>query len=138
MIDKLAACLDLLSRNNIVSVTIVPSTRGTLLPRWLRDQRELLLDIGHSMPKPIPDLRVTETGVIATLSFGGVPCLCAWSWDAVVQMHGETSGYHSYRANQPANAVVVMDTVPLLNFTAAAKVREPFVPRVILGGKNGK
>lgn len=123
--DKLADCLSLLARNNIVNVVVVPSTRGVWLPSHLMGDREVRLRVGYGLPVPITDLKVDERGIRATLSFDRRPHTCVVPWEAVVQLHGETSGYHSYRG----------ETVPLLNFTAAAKVREPFVPRVIQGGK---
>jgi hypothetical protein len=39
---------------------------------------------GRALPQPIPDLAVDETGVRATLTFGGIPAATFVPWEAVV------------------------------------------------------
>lgn len=125
MISKHIACIDLLSRNTIVNMTLDPRMPNVWVPQQHRKQEVLVLQIGYHLPKAIPDLRVDETGVRATLSFSTGYELCAWPWEAVMQMHGDHVGLHSYWPRKEA-----------LSFRVESpKQREPFRPRVIKGGK---
>lgn len=62
---------------------------GVLVPGRLRYKTCLSLQIGYNMPVPIPDLRVDETGVSGTLSFGGSPFYCFIPWDALYALMGD-------------------------------------------------
>jgi len=59
------------------------------VPRWLRDQPQLILQIGLDMPIPIPDLRVDDRGMFGTLSFNRSPFSCTVPWRAVFAMQSE-------------------------------------------------
>lgn len=121
--NKHIACIDLLSRNTIVNVTLDPRMPNVWVPQQYRKQEVLVLQLGYHLPKPIPDLKVDETGVRATLSFSTGYELCAWPWEAVMQMQGDAVGMHNY---WPHNISFRVES---------PKQREPFRPRVIKGGK---
>lgn len=52
----------------------------------------ITLDYGLNMPIPIPDLKVDESGISATLSFGREPFATFVPWEAVVGFASESSG----------------------------------------------
>jgi hypothetical protein len=54
-----------------------------VVPPWLSDQPQLVLQIGLDLPVPIPDLRVDDVGVYGTLSFNRAPFTCSVPWEAV-------------------------------------------------------
>ena len=55
---------------------------GVDLPDWLREPA-VKLQLGYDMPLPIPDLRIDDEGVVATLSFRRIPHRCVLPWSAV-------------------------------------------------------
>ena len=66
-----------------VSVHLDARRPGVKVPDELAGNRHLVLQYGRSMPIPIPDLRVDEAGVTATLSFSRVPHETFIPWSAV-------------------------------------------------------
>jgi stringent starvation protein B len=56
---------------------------GVIVPAHLRGEAHLVLQYGHDLPIPIPDLEVDEYGVRATLSFQKTPHLTVVPWSAV-------------------------------------------------------
>lgn len=57
--------------------------RGVELPERLRGSSNVRLDYGYGLVPPIPDLRVDEDGIRATLSFNRVPYATFVPWDAI-------------------------------------------------------
>jgi hypothetical protein len=49
----------------------------------------VVLRYGLDMPKPIPDLEITDEGIRATLSFSNAPIKTFVPWDAVAEIHGD-------------------------------------------------
>lgn len=66
-----------------------PRRTGVVVPAWLRNQPQLVLQIGLDMPIPISDLRVDDAGVTGSLSFNRNLCLCVIPWDSVFAIVGE-------------------------------------------------
>ena len=56
---------------------------GVIVPAHLRAEPHLVLQYGHDLPIPIPDLEVDEHGVRATLSFSKNPQRTVVPWSAV-------------------------------------------------------
>jgi len=56
---------------------------GVIVPTHLRGEACLVLQYGHDLPIPIPDLEVDDYGVRATLSFSKTPHLTVVPWSAV-------------------------------------------------------
>src|SRR5579863_4267195 len=56
---------------------------GVIVPEAFRGEAHLVLEYGHDLPIPIPDLEVDEYGVRATLSFSRMPQLTMIPWSAV-------------------------------------------------------
>ena len=72
-----------------VFVHLDPRIGGMIVPQWLRNQPQLVLQIGLDMPIPIPDLRVDDEGVYGTLSFQRAPFTCRIPWRGVFALVGE-------------------------------------------------
>lgn len=72
-----------------VFVHLDPRVTEVVVPQWLRNQPQLVLQIGLDMPIPIPDLRVDDDGVYGTLSFQRSPFTCQVPWKGVFALVGE-------------------------------------------------
>lgn len=72
-----------------VFVHLDPRIAGMIVPQWLRNQPQLVLQIGLDMPIPIPDLRVDDDGVYGTLSFQRSPFTCKVPWNGIFALVGE-------------------------------------------------
>jgi hypothetical protein len=78
----------LLERGSVY-VHLDPRRDGVVVPEWLRRQPQLVLQFGHDMPIPIPDLSVGELALSGTLSFQRSPFHCDVPWSAVFALMGE-------------------------------------------------
>ena len=72
-----------------VFVHLDPRIDHVVVPPWLRDKPQLVLQIGLDLPVPIGDLRVDDSGVSGTLSFNRAPFRCTVPWSAVFAMFGD-------------------------------------------------
>ncbi len=86
---KIRVFRDLYSRPSWVQVHFDSRVVGVVVPRHLVGQRHVTLQYGRDMPKPIPDLRVTESGLSATLSFDQIPFETFIPWAAVYAMNND-------------------------------------------------
>ena len=66
-----------------------PRVDEVSVPPWLKNQPQLVLQVGLDMVLPIPDLLVDESGVQATLSFNRSPFLCVVPWASVFALVGD-------------------------------------------------
>ena len=72
-----------------VFVHLDPRREGVVVPPWLRQQPQLVLQVGLDMAIPIPDLKVDEHGVFGTLSFSRKPFTCSVPWHGVFAVVGD-------------------------------------------------
>jgi hypothetical protein len=72
-----------LLREGWTSLHLDARKRGVIVPASLRGEAHLVLQYGHDLPIPIPDLEVDDYGVRATLSFSRTAHLTVVPWDAV-------------------------------------------------------
>ncbi len=72
-----------------VFVHLDPRVPGVEVPKWLKRQPQLVLQVGLDMAIPIPDLRVDERGIYGTLSFNRAPFTCLVPWGAIFAVAGE-------------------------------------------------
>lgn len=72
----------LLSRGSAF-VYLDPRKGGVVVPRRLKSRHSILLEFGHEMAEPIPDLDVSAFGISGTLRFKGEPFACFVPWRAV-------------------------------------------------------
>lgn len=70
-------------------VHLDPRRQGVVVPKGFTGRAELVLQLGLNMAIPIPDLKIDDTGVTCTLSFGGKPFWCALPWSSVYALVGE-------------------------------------------------
>lgn len=87
---KLDVARCLLARGSVF-VHLDSRLPGVVVPEEHLGKRHLVLQLGRSLPIPIPDLWVSGAGVTGTLSFGGAPFECRIGWRAVYAMCGEDS-----------------------------------------------
>lgn len=85
---KKEVVLALLERATVF-VHVDPRRQGCVVPINFKSQPQLVLQIGLNMAVPIPDLRVDDTGITCTLSFGGRGFWCSLPWSCVYAMVGE-------------------------------------------------
>jgi hypothetical protein len=74
---------------------------GVRVPEAFADDPHLVLQYGYALKIPIPDLRVTEWGVRATLSFQRRPLMTAVPWSAVFAIHGDDGEGRIWRQDMP-------------------------------------
>jgi hypothetical protein len=80
---------DALLTQGSVFLHLDPRPEGVQVPGWLKGQPQVVLQVGLHMPVPIPDLRVDERGVFATLSFNRQPFPCVVPWESVYAVVGD-------------------------------------------------
>jgi stringent starvation protein B len=85
---KKDVALALLERASVF-VHLDPRKREVLVPSWLRQQPQLVLQVGLNMPVRIPDLAVSDEAVSCTLSFNRMPHFCSVPWSAIYALVGE-------------------------------------------------
>lgn len=86
--DKREVVERLLGRG-MVFLHLDPRQEGVEVPAWLKDQIQIVLQIGLDMPIPIPDLHLEEQGIFATLSFNRSPFGCIVPWRAIFAVVGD-------------------------------------------------
>jgi stringent starvation protein B len=72
-----------LLRESWTSLHLDARRPGVIVPPHLKSEPHLVLQYGHDLPIPIPDLEVDEHGVRATLSFSKHPQRTVVPWSAV-------------------------------------------------------
>jgi hypothetical protein len=72
-----------------VFVHLDPRADDVIVPKWLKRQPQLVLQVGLDMAVPIPDLRVDDSGVFGTLSFNRTAFTCSVPWGAVFAVVGD-------------------------------------------------
>ena len=60
-----------------------PRRQGVIVPKWLANQPQLILQVGLNMLVRIPDLEVGDDGVSCTLSFNRSPFWCFMPFTAI-------------------------------------------------------
>jgi Stringent starvation protein B len=74
---------------------------GVKLPASFLGHSDFVLEYGHDMPRPIPDLSVTDEGIGATLSFDGQPHATHVPWTAVFSIGPRKGKSKWYREDTP-------------------------------------
>lgn len=72
-----------LLKHGSVFVHLDPRREGVVVPQWLADQPQLVLQLGLNFAIPIPDLEIDDLGVRCTLSFNRTPFQCELPWAAI-------------------------------------------------------
>ena len=111
-----------------VFLHIDPRVKGVAVPDYLVAQPSVVLQIGYKLARPIPDLKLSEKGVTATLSFSNIPYHCRMPWNSVFAMVAENGRVMLWPSDMPAelleDADEDPDTVPDSDLQADAGDRE--------------
>lgn len=75
---------DLFMLHGQTKIWLDPRMPDVQLPDYLKEREVIVLEFGHEMAKPIPDLVVSSFAVEATLSFNNEPYTCIVPWDSVL------------------------------------------------------
>ena len=100
---KLATAHQILARGNL-TLHLDPRKPGVDVPEALRSQPTLVLQVGHAMHIPIPDLRMNETALYGTLSFSQTPYACTVPWSAVYALVGPDNKGFVWESDVPPDA----------------------------------
>lgn len=77
------------------------------MPAHLKGEPHLVLQYGHDLPIPIPDLQVDEHGVSATLSFARTPSPTVVPWSAVYVVTALDGRGVLYQEDIPSDVSVI-------------------------------
>lgn len=80
---------------------------GVAVPAHLKSEAHLVLQYGHDLPIPIPDLVVDDDGVIATLSFSRTPHRTIVPWSAVYVVAADDGRGVLYHEDIPRDVSVI-------------------------------
>lgn len=78
-----------------------------MVPPHLRGEPHLVLQYGHDLPIPIPDLEIDEHGVRATLSFSKSPQRTVVPWSAVYVVACDDGRGVLYHEDVPEDVSIV-------------------------------
>jgi stringent starvation protein B len=80
---------------------------GVVVPAHLKSEAHLVLQYGHDLPIPIPDLVIDEEGVTATLSFSRTPHRTVVPWSAVYVVASDDGRGVLYHEDIPRDVSVI-------------------------------
>jgi stringent starvation protein B len=80
---------------------------GVVVPAHLKNEAHLVLQYGHDLPIPIPDLVVDDDGVTATLSFSRTPHRTLVPWSAVYVVASDDGRGVLYHEDIPRDVSVI-------------------------------
>jgi stringent starvation protein B len=80
---------------------------GVVVPEHLKNEAHLVLQYGHDLPIPIPDLQIDEHGVSATLSFARIPWSTVIPWSAVYVVTSADGRGVLYKEDVPGDVSVL-------------------------------
>ena len=119
--SKQQAFLALL-REGWTSLYLDARRAGVIVPAHLRGEAHLVLQYGHDLLIPIPDLEVDDYGVRATLSFSRTPHLTVVPWSAVYVIACEDGRAMLYQEDVPDDVSIVATPSPVAELLADAEV----------------
>jgi stringent starvation protein B len=96
-----------LLREGWTSIHLDARRPGVVVPPNLKGEAHLVLQYGHDLPIPIPDLEVDEYGVRATLSFSRAAHRTVVPWDAVYVVACDDGRGVLYAEDVPKDVAVI-------------------------------
>lgn len=96
-----------LLREGWTSLHLDARRAGVVVPVHLQGEGHLVLQYGHDLPIPIPDLQVDELGVTATLSFARSPHQTVVPWSAVYVVASDDGRGVLYHEDVPPDVSVI-------------------------------
>ena len=85
---------------------------SVLVPESFRNEAHLILQYGHDLPIPIPDLEIDEDGVRATLSFSRTAHRTSIPWTAVYAVTGVDGRGVLFDEDVPSDVSVIAAPLP--------------------------
>lgn len=82
-LSKKATIEALLQQENSIFIQFDATKINVVVPAYLKRNNSLVLQIGYNLMKAIPDLKLDEEGISATLSFSESPFSCFVPWNAL-------------------------------------------------------
>jgi len=130
--SKQQAFLALL-REGWTSLHLDARRAGVVVPEQLHGEPHLVLQYGHDLPIPIPDLEVDDYGVRATLSFSRAAHRTVVPWSAVYVVACDDGRGVLYSEDVPPDVTVIAaratsDAAPL-ELDAELEAEEMAMPR---------
>ncbi|HVZ71302.1 MAG TPA: hypothetical protein VHJ20_02915 [Polyangia bacterium] len=107
---------------------------GVIVPTHLRGEAHLVLQYGHDLPIPIPDLEVDAYGVRATLSFSRTPQLTVVPWSAVYVVACDDGRGVLYQEDVPEDVSIIAAKPPSDRAPAEAGLAQEGDLAVQMGG----
>lgn len=98
---KKDVALVLLERSSVF-VHLDPRDSDVIVPASFKREPRLVLQIGHNMQVPIPDLAIEDDGWSGTLSFRKVPFRCVVPWTSVFAIVGQDGRGFVWKDDVPA------------------------------------
>ena len=96
-----------LLRDSWTSLHLDARRPGVIVPAHLKSEPYLVLQYGHDLPIPIPDLEVDEHGVRATLSFSKHPQRTVVPWSAVYVVTCDDGRCVLYQEDVPDDVSII-------------------------------
>jgi hypothetical protein len=104
----------------------------------LRTEAHLVLQYGHDLPIPIPDLEIDAYGVRATLSFSRTPQLTVVPWSAVYVVACDDGRGVLYQEDVPEDVSIIAAKTPNDRAPAEAGItHEEDLQSEVADGTNG-
>ena len=92
-----------------------------IVPAHLRAEAHLVLQYGHDLPIPIPDLEIDDYGVRATLSFSKTPHLTVVPWTAVYVVACDDGRGVLYHEDVPDEVSILASRAPAQSHAPQAR-----------------
>lgn len=113
-----------LLREGWTSLYLDARRAGVIVPAHLRGEAHLVLQYGHDLLIPIPDLEVDDYGVRATLSFSRTPHLTVVPWSAVYVIACEDGRAMLYHEDVPEDVSIVASPAPMDQVAAETELAQ--------------
>ena len=108
---KKQVALALLERSSVF-IHLDPRDERVRVPRWFKNQPQLVLQIGLNMAVRIPDLDIDEDAISCTLSFSRSPHFCYVPWTSIYALVGEDGRGMVWPEDVPAEVASQSNSTP--------------------------
>lgn len=143
---KKEVAIALLERSSVL-VHLDPRGECVRVPKWFKNQAQLVLQVGLNLAVRIPDLDVDDEALSCTLSFNRSPHFCYVPWDAVYALVGddgrgmvwpedvppEVASQNAVRAERPAGKPKLRSVPPPADPAAVTAAPQSRVDRTAGG-----
>jgi stringent starvation protein B len=138
--SKKEVLLNLLEKASVL-VHLDARREDVKVPRHLKTNPQLILQLGLNLAVPIPDLEVSDDQVTCTLSFARTPFLCVLPYAAIFAMVAEDGkSAMVWPEDVPAEVARAAEAEArkLGIITPEDQPQKPLPPRIEIGGAQSK